>query len=101
MARATSPPVERVLPFRNGAESDVLGLSLTKILFTILIAVAVWKGFALIGRLAREREVRAVRNRSERRAKARAPGTIELIECSRCGAYFDPEQGCRCGHRRA
>lgn len=79
----------------------MLGLSITKILFTILIAVAVWKGFALIGRLAREREVRAVRNRSEQRAKARAPGTIELIECSRCGAYFDPKQGCRCGHRRA
>ena len=79
----------------------MLGLSLTKILFTILIAVAVWKGFALIGRLAREREVRTVRNRSAQRAKARGPGTIELIECSRCGAYFDPKQGCRCGHRQA
>lgn len=79
----------------------MLGLSLTKILFTILIAVAVWKGFALIGRLAREREVRAVRNRSKQRANARGPGTIELIECSRCGAYFDPKQGCRCGQRQA
>ena len=79
----------------------MLGLSLTKILFTILIAVAVWKGFALIGRLAREREVRAVRNRSKQHGKARGPGTIELIECSRCGAYFDPKQGCRCGQRQA
>lgn len=79
----------------------MLGLSLTKILFTILIAVAVWKGFALIGRLAREREVRAVRNRSKQRANARGSGTIELIECSRCGAYFDPKQGCRCGQRQA
>ena len=78
----------------------MLGLSLTKILFTILIAVAVWKGFALIGRLAREREVRAVRNKSGQRSRAHGPGTIELIECSRCGAYFDPKQGCRCGHRR-
>jgi hypothetical protein len=75
----------------------VLGLSLTKILFTILIAVAVWRGFVLIGRLTREREVQAVRNRKGQRAKARASGTIELIECSRCGAYFDPRQGCRCG----
>ena len=74
----------------------MLGLSLTKILFTILIAVAVWQGFMLIGRLAREREVRAVRNRKEQRAKARGSGTIELIECSRCGAFFDPRQGCRC-----
>ncbi len=79
----------------------MLGLSLTKILFTILIVVAVWKGFALIGRLAREREVRAVRHKSGQRARTRAPGTIELIECARCGTYFDPKQGCRCGHRPA
>jgi hypothetical protein len=79
----------------------VLGLSLTKILITVLIAVAVWKSFAVIGRLAREREVRAVRNTSKRRASARGPGTIELIQCPRCGAYFDPGQGCRCGHRQA
>jgi hypothetical protein len=79
----------------------VLGLSLTKILITVLIAVAVWKSFAMIGRLARERDVRAVRNTSKRRASPRGPGTIELIQCSRCGAYFDPGQGCRCGHRQA
>jgi hypothetical protein len=78
-----------------------LGLSLTKILLTILIAVAVWKGFALIGRLAREREVRAVRHKSGERARAAGPGTIELIECARCGAYFDPNQGCRCGRGQA
>jgi hypothetical protein len=81
----------------------VLGLSLTKILVTILIAVAVWRSFAFIGRLARDREARAVRNASKPRATARArgSGTIELVECSRCGAYFDPRQGCRCGHRPA
>ena len=79
----------------------MLGLSLTKILFTILIIVAVWKGFALIGRLAREREVRAVRHKSGERARARRPGTIELVECARCGAYFNPRQGCRCGHGQA
>jgi hypothetical protein len=79
----------------------VLGLSLTKILVTVLIAVAVWKSFALIGRLAREREVRAVRNTSKQRAGRPGRGTIELIECSRCGAYFDPSQSCRCGNRAA
>jgi hypothetical protein len=77
----------------------MLGLSLSKILITVLIAVALWKGFALVGRLARERQARAVQDRQ--RARARGAGTIELIECSRCGAYFDPKQGCRCGHRRA
>jgi hypothetical protein len=79
----------------------VLGLSLTKILITVLIAVAVWKSFAVIARLARERDVRAVRNTGKQRANARGRGTIELIQCARCGAYFDPGQGCRCGHRQA
>jgi hypothetical protein len=86
---------------RTTAESGVLGLSLTKILFTILIAVAVWKAFTLIGRLARERELRAVRHKSGERARARRSGTIELIECARCGAYFDPQRGCHCGQGRA
>ena len=64
-----------------------------KLLFTILIAVAVWKGFMMIGRLAREREVQAVRDKSKGRARAAGTGTIELVECARCGAYFDPETG--------
>lgn len=77
----------------------MLGLSLSKILLTILIAVVVWKGFALVGRLARERQARAVQGRQ--RAQGRRAGAIELIECARCGAYFDPAQGCRCGHRQS
>jgi hypothetical protein len=79
----------------------MFGLSLSKILFTILIAVVVWKGFALVGRLARERQARAVPGRGRQRGRGRGTGTIELIECSRCGAYFDPSQGCRCGQRQA
>lgn len=75
----------------------MFGLSLSKILFTLLIALVVWKGFALVGRLARERQARAVHG--QERARTRGPGTIELIECARCGAYFDPKQGCRCGRR--
>jgi hypothetical protein len=75
----------------------VFGLTLTKLLFTVLIAVAVWKGFMMLGRLAREREVQAVRDKSKGRSTAAGTGTIELVECPRCGAYFDPKQGCRCG----
>jgi hypothetical protein len=86
---------------RNGAENGVFGLSLTKLLFTILIAVAVWKGFMMIGRLARERAVHAVRDKSKGRGRAGGTGTIELVECARCGAYFDPRQGCRCGRGQA
>jgi hypothetical protein len=79
----------------------MFGLSLSKVLLTILIAVVVWKGFALVGRLARERQARAVPEEARKRARGRGTGTIELVECSRCGAYFDPRQGCRCGQRPA
>ena len=34
----------------------MFGLTFSKILFTILIVIAVWKGFALVSRLARERQ---------------------------------------------
>jgi hypothetical protein len=79
----------------------VLGLSLTKILFTILVVVVVWKGFALVGRLARERQAQLRRQASQpsRSGQAARPRTIELVECRRCGAYFDPREGCGCGHR--
>jgi len=80
----------------------VLGLSISKILFTIAIIVAVWKGFALISRLANERQA-AVKRRGpgarpagSRRAETEQ-GAIELRECPRCGAYTDPREDCHCG----
>lgn len=75
----------------------MFGLSLSKILFTIFVVVAVWKGFALVTRLANERRANALGKR--RAATTGRAGTIELVECSKCGAYFDPRQGCRCGYR--
>jgi hypothetical protein len=81
----------------------VLGLSLSKILLTILIIVAIWKGFTLVSRLASERQAAARRqagtsSRADASRAARA-GTVELRECPRCGAYVDPREGCRCGLR--
>lgn len=79
----------------------MLGLSLGKIIFTILVIVAVWKGFGLVNRLARERkdEIAArARGRPARHRQARSGGrTVELVQCRRCGAYFDPAEGCSCG----
>ena len=71
----------------------MFGLSLTKLLFTILIAVAVWKGFMMIGRLAREREVQAVRDKSKGRARAAGTGTIELVECPAAALTSTRKQG--------
>ena len=78
---------------------DVISLSLGKILFTLLVVIAVWKGFALASRLARQRK-EALAGRTRSRPGWRAAGrTVDLVRCRHCGAYFDPDAGCRCGHR--
>jgi hypothetical protein len=81
----------------------VLGLTLSKILITILIIVAIWKGFAMVSRLASERQA-AVKRRAARDAVRPAdragPRAVELRPCPRCGAYVDPREGCRCGAGR-
>ena len=73
----------------------MLGLSLTKIIFTVLVIIAVWKGFAMLARLqqAHKSEVRDAARRPARRGGR----TVELVECPRCGAFHDPASGCRCG----
>jgi hypothetical protein len=79
----------------------MFGLSLSKILLTILVAVVVWKGFALVSRLARERAPpRPVRQSGAPRPRGGGQRTIELVECRRCGAYVDPREGCRCEQAR-
>jgi ribosomal protein L32 len=82
----------------------VLGISLSKIIFTILIIVVVWKGFGLVNRLANERQ-EALRRQGNpprgargRRGEAKQ-SAIELRECPRCGAYVDPREDCSCGLR--
>jgi hypothetical protein len=87
-----------------GQGSCVLGLSLSKILLTILIIVAVWKGFTLVSRLASERQAAAKRQagaarRAAEASRAARAGVVELRQCPRCGAYVDPREGCRCGLR--
>lgn len=84
------------------AKGDGVGLSLGKILFTVLVIVLVWKGFGLVGRLARERREELAARAQGRAARRRRHGsqgsrTVELVQCRRCGAYFDPAEGCSCG----
>jgi hypothetical protein len=82
----------------------VFGLSLGKILVIVLIIVAIWKGFALVNRLASDRKAALKRQagtarRAAEASRAQRSGTVELRECPRCGAYVDPREGCRCGMR--
>jgi hypothetical protein len=81
----------------------VLGLSLTKILFTILVIVVVWKGFGLVNQLARERQAELARRGGRQPARSsvwRRQRTVDLAPCPRCGAYVDPAKGCSCGQQR-
>ncbi len=90
----------------------MFGLSLTKILFTVLVIVAVWKGFRLLGRLQERRAERARRPAPARRAAAaaRRPAppppdeTLELEPCPLCGTYVPRGTRCdsvaRCVRRR-
>jgi hypothetical protein len=81
----------------------VLGLTLSKILVTLLIIVAIWKGFAMVNRLASERQAavkrRAAGNAAHPAGRAGRPKTVELRACPRCGAYVDLREGCPCGAR--
>ena len=79
----------------------MFGLSLSKLLFTIFVVIAIWKGFAYVGRLAQERQrADALRRRPTGRPQT-SNRTIDLVECPRCGAYVDPREGCHCQRGRA
>ncbi|HEX5079669.1 MAG TPA: hypothetical protein VFV80_11010 [Geminicoccaceae bacterium] len=81
----------------------MFGLSLSKVLLTILVIVAIWKGLALVSRLASERQAALRRQAGAAKraaAGARGAGAVELRQCPRCGAYVDPREGCSCGLRR-
>lgn len=73
----------------------MLGLSLGKIIFTVLVIIAVWKGFAMISRFQQQQKAK-VRDEARRPAKRQGKATVDLVECPRCGAFYDPAQGCRC-----
>jgi hypothetical protein len=84
----------------------MFGLTLGKLVFTILVVIAIWKAFAYVGRLAQERQqAEALRKRaaraSHRPPRASGKRTIDLVACPRCGAYVDPEEGCQCARTRA
>ena len=91
-----------VRPLAPRLEKRVFGLTLTKILFTILIIVAVWRAFALVSRLQAQwearREVPPPRGRQPSRDRPSAPQqrVVDLVQCPRCGAYVARGETCRC-----
>ncbi|MQX36451.1 hypothetical protein [Roseospira navarrensis] len=93
----------------------MFGLSLSKVLFTILVVVVVWGAFkyysrAIGGRTPGDRP--SLRDKVERAAQdavrkrmgeqeRRGAGTTEdLVRCPNCGAYHPEGTRCDCGYRR-
>jgi len=74
---------------------------INKILFTIFIIIAIWKGFSMLSKFAKSREDNAVANRGDRARGASTtpsgePKAVEMVPCPRCGAYTDPRELCSC-----
>lgn len=76
----------------------LLGLSLGKIIFTILIIIVVWKAFSMVSRLQQGAKSEAVRDQAKRPARRQDAKAVELVQCPACGAYHDPRVGCSCRH---
>jgi hypothetical protein len=84
----------------------MFGLSLTKILFTIVAVLAVWYGYRWIGRVQARRRVeldeqmRREMRQASKGGPDRSGGTTkaeDLVPCETCGSYV-PARGARnCG----
>ena len=71
---------------------------INKILFTIFAVIAIWKAFSVLSRLSKNTGMSPTQSPSQGRAAQpkSVPKSVDLVPCSRCGAYVDPKEGCRC-----
>lgn len=84
----------------------MLGLSLGKILFTVLVIVAVWWGFRAVQRRLGQADRLSRRDAAERAAREAVRATMEkrgqravvedLEQCPRCGTYVPKGARCTC-----
>lgn len=69
----------------------MFGLSFTKLIFTLLVIVAIWRAFKLIQRLQARRQAAA----EGVMTRAQPARPLELEACPLCGTYV-PKHGPRC-----
>lgn len=71
---------------------------ITKLLFTIGLIIAVWRGFKLFetfrAKIADDDD--EVPARPAKRRRRQAADEVELIACPRCGAFTPKGQFCTC-----
>ena len=85
----------------------MFGFSLTKILFTVAVVIAVWYGFKWVGRMKEVRK-RDAKDRLRRQAGnpgsngggsggGESGGAEEMVECPTCGAFVAATGAKNCG----
>ena len=74
----------------------MFGFSLSKLLLTVAIVVAVWYGFKLVGRLEQARKAR-LKAASKGGGGTAAGAIADLERCPACSAYLDAESASACG----
>ena len=57
----------------------------TKIIFTIIVVIAVWQGFKIFARLQDQREKRA--KMDQKPSAQDTTGDEDMVQCSKCDAY--------------
>jgi len=57
----------------------------TKVIFTILIVIAVWQGFKFFTRLSEQRDKRA--KMADKKPDPAPPGVEDMVKCSLCESY--------------
>lgn len=78
----------------------MFGLSLSKILFTVLLIVAVWRAYKMVGPLlARLQQANAPEPARPKPPPAGAPGprakaAVDLVECPKCGTFVPAGTWC-------
>lgn len=67
----------------------MLGFSITKLVFTIVVVVVVWQAFKYFTRLSDQRADRArmSEKKSKKGADAPPPGVEDMVKCSVCDSY--------------
>jgi hypothetical protein len=75
----------------------MLGLSLSKILFTILVLIAVWRAYKMLGPLLNRMQGAPApkRPRPQARAEPRPDmRSVDLIACPHCGTFVPKTTMC-------
>jgi len=83
----------------------MFGLSLSKLLFTVVVILIVWYGFKWVGRAhemrqAQLREQRKAARKAARREDAARPAPREvedMVECRICGSFVAVRGASNCG----